>query len=469
MADEIGLLHAWIDAHRADLISALQGVLRIPSKKEAPAGPGAPFGMPIRQALDYTLDLCRTLGFRTANVDGYAGHAEMGAGAEMVAALGHLDVVPEGDGWQYPPFGGEVVDGRIYGRGALDDKGPIFAALYAAKAIMESALPLRRRIRIIFGCDEESGFGCVHYYWGEAGQERPTYAFTPDACFPLIYAEKGIANLTVERFVQHGDAPLRVVKAIGGLRPNMVPHSAEALISGEAADLYRAVTRLSRYWDRNVTITPLEQGLRIVASGKSAHGSTPHAGDNAIARLLRALLELDLPADRSWLEWMLASADSTGGGLGIPGSDEVAGPLTCNLGVLEASDGRVRAVYNIRYPVSWTITTLLDRSKPLLEASGWTLAAYTDSPPLYVPTDAEPVQTLLRVYREETGDTATPPQTTGGGTYARATPRAVAFGPGFPGASDGPVHEPDECITLDTLIRTAKIYAHALYALANLP
>ncbi|MGC8667140.1 MAG: dipeptidase PepV [Chthonomonadales bacterium] len=469
MGDEIGLLHAWIDAHQQDLITDLRGVLRIPSKKEAAAGPGAPFGLPIRQALDYTLERCRALGFQTADVDGYAGHAEMGSGKEMVAALGHLDVVPEGEGWRFPPFGGELANGRIYGRGALDDKGPIFAALYAAKAIMESGLPLRRRIRVIFGCDEESGFGCVHYYWGEGRQERPAYAFTPDACFPLIYAEKGIANFTLERSVDAASASVRVARAWGGYRPNMVPDSAEALLEGDPAELYRAMVRLSRHWDRNVTVAAGEEGVRVSAVGKSAHGSTPQAGDNAIRRLARALLEVDLPADRAWLEWIVASADPTGDGLAIAGRDEVAGPLTCNLGVLDAGAGRVRAVYNIRYPVTWSVEALLDRAKPVAEASGWVLAAYTDSPPLYVPQDAEPVQTLLRIYREETGDVSTLPQTTGGGTYARATPRAVAFGPGFPGAQDGPVHEPDECITLDTLLRAAKIYAHALYELANLP
>lgn len=469
MADEIGLLHAWIQAHQNELIDTVRLALRIPSKKEAPAGPGMPFGKPIREALDFTLDLCSKMGFQTTDVDGYAGHAEMGSGNEMVAALGHLDVVPEGEGWQHPPFGGNLVDGRIYGRGALDDKGPIFAALYGAKAILETNLPLRRRIRVIFGCDEESGFGCVHYYWGEAGQERPAYAFTPDACFPLIYAEKGIANLTLERTIDVQDAPLRIVKATGGLRANMVPESAEAFVAGDPLHLYRAMVRLGRYWDRNITVTAAEDGLHVQSIGRSAHGSTPQAGDNAISRLARALMELDLPADRPWLEWIVNSADPSGNGLAIAGSDEVAGALTCNLGVLEAGGGRVRAVYNIRYPVTWRIASVLDRAKPVAEASRWTLAAYTDSPPLHVPQDVEPVRTLLRVYREETGDLATPPQTTGGGTYARATPNAVAFGPGFPGGSDGPVHEPDECITVNTLLRAAKIYAHALYELANLP
>ncbi|MCA1596920.1 MAG: M20/M25/M40 family metallo-hydrolase, partial [Chloroflexi bacterium] len=151
MTEDIERLHNWIDENQQEIVKALQGVLRIPSKKEPAAGPQAPYGQPIREALDYTLDLSRRLGFRTADVDGHAGHAECGEGDEMIAAMGHLDVVPEGDRWQHPPYAAEIDGGYIYARGASDDKGPTYAALFAAKAIMESGLPLRRRIRVIFG------------------------------------------------------------------------------------------------------------------------------------------------------------------------------------------------------------------------------------------------------------------------------------------------------------------------------
>src|SRR5258708_5185997 len=153
MSDEIGLLHSWVDGHRDEIIESLQGVLRIPSKKEPAAGENAPYGKPIREALDYTLNLCRNLGFTVKDVGGHAAHAEFGEGPEMVAALGHLDVVPEGDRWQHPPFGAEIDHGFIYARGASDDKGPTFAALFGAKALMDSGLPLKRRSLVGFGCE----------------------------------------------------------------------------------------------------------------------------------------------------------------------------------------------------------------------------------------------------------------------------------------------------------------------------
>lgn len=466
MSDEIGLLHVWVDGHRDEIVQAVQGVLRIPSVEGQPAGLESPYGEGPRKALDYTLDLCRRMGFRTKDVGGYAGHAEFGEGEEMIAALGHLDVVPEGEGWLHPPYAAEIQDGYIYARGAIDDKGSVYAALFGAKAVMDSAMPLRRRVRVIFGCDEESGFGCVKHYWGVAGEERPTLAFTPDADFPLVYAEKGIVDLVLERSLDSGEH-LRVVSAEGGLRPNMVPESANARIEGDTSALHRASISLSRHWDRNVSYSLDESGIHVTARGKSAHGSTPVEGDNAIWRLARALRSLELPADREWIEWIDETADHTGRKLGIRGEDEVAGPLTSNLGLISLRDGVVRLTYNIRYPVTWTIETLLARHSPVIEPAGWRLIDPEDSPPLHVPLDQEPVRTLLRIYRQETGDYDSQPKTMGGGTYARATPNCVAFGPDFPGSADGPAHQPDERISIDNLIRATKIYAHAIYELAK--
>ncbi len=464
---DVQRLHAWIDEHSDEMVVALQGVLRIPSLEAPAVGDNAPFGRPVREALDYTLNLCGKLGFRTKDVGGYAGHAEFGAGDEMVAALGHLDVVPEGDRWKHPPYGAELDEGFLYARGASDDKGPTYAALFGAKAILDCGLPIRRRIRIIFGCNEESGFGCVKHYFEVAKEERPLYAFTPDAGFPLIYAEKGIANLILEKPLPAGDPSLRIVKASGGRRPNMVPDYASAWLAGTATRLKEASDRLNQFWDKNVTHDLDGEKIIVKAIGKSAHGAHPSAGDNAAARLGRALATLDLPDTEAWLNWVAETVDTTGAALGIAKSDDVAGALTSNMGILETTDRSVRITYNIRYPVTWNIVELLEAHRPVREKGGWALAEITDQPPLFVPLDKEPVATLLRVYQEETGDTVTKPGTMGGGTYARATPNAVAFGAAFPDGSDGPAHEPDERIAVASLVKAAKIYAHALYELAR--
>lgn len=469
MSDELQLLYDWIDRHTDEMVRELCGVLQIPSIQEPAVEPDAPYGPAVRRALDYTLDLCRRLGFRVQDFGGHAAHAEFGEGPEMVAAIGHLDVVPEGGGWTYPPYGAEIHDGYIYARGAEDDKGPTYAALFAARAILDCHLPLDRRIRIIFGCNEESGFGCVRHYWGEAGQEKPRYAFTPDACFPLVYAEKGIANASICRPMEPGTGALRLRSASGGLRPNMVPERAEAIVDGSPEALLAAFESLQGYWDRNVSVQIEGGAIRLVAHGKSAHGSAPQEGDNAIVRLARALRTLDLPGEKDWLDWVVLTGDAGGSGLGIEGHDDVAGRLTCNLGVLERRNSLVRIVYNIRYPVTWAADVLPGRISERLQKTEWQLEGLSDSRPLYVPLDQEPAKTLLHVYRTETGDGISEPRTMGGGTYARAIPNALAFGASFPGGADGPAHEPNERIAIETLVRAAKIYAHALYALANLP
>lgn len=464
---DIQKLHAWIEEHQEEMIEALQGVLRIPSL-EAKGTEGAPFGTPVREALDYTLNLCEQRGFTIKDDAGYAGHAEFGSGDEMVAALGHLDVVPEGDGWTFPPYGATRHEGYLYSRGAADDKGPTYAALYGAIALKECGLPIKRRVRVIFGCNEESGFGCVTHYWEVSKEERPVYAFTPDASFPLIYAEKGIANLVLERDLPGSDQPIRIVKMQGGRRPNIVPDYAEAVLEGDPTGLATALATLQKFWDRNVSAELSGSKLVVQAIGKSAHGARPSGGDNAVARLARALLTLGRAELKPILQWVNSSADTVGIGLGIAHEDSVAGPLTNNLGILETTPaGKIRLTYNIRYPVTWSLRELLEANRPVLEREGWKLEESHDQPPLYVPLDQEPVATLLRVYQEETGDTESKPGTMGGGTYARATPHAVAFGAGFPGSSDGPAHEPDERIAISTLVRAAKIYAHALYELAK--
>ncbi len=459
-------MHRWIDGHMDEIVQSLQGVLKIPSVKANPSN-GAPFGRSVREALDYTLSLCDNLGFRTRCIDGYAGDAEFGEGTEYVGVLGHLDVVPEGDGWQYPPYGATLEGGYLYSRGSEDDKGPTYAALYAAKALMETGVTLRRRVRIIFGCDEESGFGCMHYYFDTAREERPAVGFTPDANFPLIYAEKGIANLVLKRAVNGDGESLRVVRASGGLRPNMVPDKAEALLTGNSKQLEGAAAVLKRFWDRNVSVEAQSDGLLVTAIGKNAHGSTPEIGDNAVSRLAKALLTVDLPVDRAWLQWLVDSVDTQGKTLGIAHVEEVTGPLSSNLGILSYANGECAVTYNVRYPVQWNIDDLTNRALPVITAAGWRLGEVHNQAPLYVPLDQEPVATLLRVYREETGDLSSQPLTTGGGTYARATPFVVAFGPSLPGSSDGPAHQPDERIALETIRTAAKVYARALYELAR--
>jgi len=455
----------WVDAHRDEIIATTQGILRIPSVEGEPA-PGAPFGAETRRALDFALDVAGRHGLTTKNLDGYAAHAEwaasgVAADAPIVGALAHVDVVPEGSGWSHPPFGAEIAGGKIYARGAIDDKGPAMAALWAILAVKGCDVPLSLRLRLILGANEESGFECVKHYF--AREEMPATGFTPDAMFPLVYAEKGIANAVLTAPAPPEGERLILVSLSGGQRPNMVPDEAHAVLAS-ATPWAAVVARLNAVV--GITTRELESGrLEVTAKGVSAHGSTPENGVNAVAVLCDALLLLDHHENQvEIIERIHAWADdTTGAKLGIAGQDDVAGPLTCNLGVAALADGRVTLTFNVRYPVTWDAARLRGLLEQNIAGSGWALESLTDQAPLYVPQDDPLVSTLLDVYRAETGDQSAP-MTMGGGTYARAMTKGVAFGPNFPDqdAGDGGAHEKDECWPVAHLIRATKIYARAL-------
>ncbi|GIV18544.1 MAG: dipeptidase PepV [Armatimonadota bacterium] len=454
-------LQRWIEEHTEEMVTDLRTLLQCESVKSHPL-PLAPFGLGVRCAFDRVLEFGERYGFRTKDYDGYALHLEMGEGDEMVATLSHVDVVPPGNGWSVPPFEGVLRDGYIYARGAQDDKGPTVAVMYAARAIRELGLPIRKRIRLIVGGDEESGWECMKYYFQQE-PERPSCGFTPDGGWPLIYAEKGIVNLQLEKSVTRSGNTPRIAWARGGERANMVPDRAEAFV--QATDEQIGAIQSALAGLEEIVTTSEEDGVLVTARGKSAHGSSPEEGVNAVAKLLDALKPLNLPEEATWLSTVRDWANSVdGSALGIAHSDEVSGATTTNLGVFEYDGSKVKCTVNVRYPVTWTLDDLLNQLQTTIGATGFSLAGHFGIAPLYVPLETPFLQTILRVYREETGDDS-PPKTMGGGTYARATQNIVAIGTGFDG--DGAAHEPDERIAVSTLQKITLIYARILYELAQ--
>jgi succinyl-diaminopimelate desuccinylase len=409
------------------------------------------------------LSLGEEHGMRVKDVEGYAGHAEFGEGSPMVMSLGHLDVVPVGDGWKHPPFGAEIDDGYIYARGAADDKGPTMASFAAALALKETGADLPSRVRLVFGCNEESGFRCVKRYFET--EEAPSLGIAPDSDWPCIHAEKGIANLHIEAPLP--DGALTVTRVEGGSRPNIVIDKCEAVAI--VAPEYRtcARERLGEYWDKNVERHMDDDGnISLVALGKAAHGAMPFSGDSAYVRLWRALMDLAPPEEAEWFQWFLMLGHPSGVGLGIHGRDDVTEDLTANIGVVHTENGVLHATVNVRYPVTWSGGELRERCERFLETKrpGWRVASMDDSPGLYFPLDSEPVLSVVEAYREETGDMREP-GVMGGGTYARAVPRTVSVGGGWDG--DGPAHENDERIKVEHLVKLARIYANMLYRLAH--
>ncbi|SCC18219.1 succinyl-diaminopimelate desuccinylase [Fictibacillus enclensis] len=457
-----------VEKRKDSFLNDTQGLLQIRSVlDEGNATKNAPFGPDIAAALEYMLSLGEDAGMAVKNVDGYAGHIEMGAGEELIAVLGHLDVVPEGDGWTVDPYGGEIKDGKIFARGAIDDKGPTMAAWYGMKIIKELNLPLSKRVRLILGTDEESQWRCVDHYFKH--EEMPAAGFAPDADFPIIHAEKGMMNVTMKQEVvtkeEESEAVLHSFQS--GLRLNMVPDRAEAhLITAEKWE-----DRFQDFLNENHLTGGIEEEgdmQRFYLTGKSAHGSTPEFGVNAGFMLASFLSQLSLDHQGlSFLHFIKEHLmDSSGDKLGIKVEDEVSGMLTVNPGVFNyhKEDGGSLGL-NIRYPVTHSGNTVMEILGKLAEREGFTIDVTKHTTPHFVDEQHTVVQTLKKVYEEQTGHSGKP-IAIGGGTYARSLEAGVAFGALFPGREDV-AHQKDEYMFLEDLFSAAAIYAEAIYELAK--
>ena len=425
---------------RNEMVEALKGLLAIPSCKGEPQ-PDAPFGIHTRHALDYLLSLGEGMGFYVRNIDGMAGYVEFGSGARMVAALGHLDVVPPGEGWSADPFVPTVnADGQVIARGAVDDKGPVIACLYAMKAMRDAGWKLPARVRLIVGLDEESGSTCMARY--TRTEELPAAGFTPDADFPAIYAEKGILHLSFRYRAENAVS----IRMHGGDRANVVP-SRCVLRMDDAEGMMKEET----------------------FAGVPAHGSTPEQGDNAIAHAMAAAgaRMAAMGIRHPFVEFFNKKIgfETTGKAIGIACHDTPSGSLTFNAGVVDLEDGRGDLTIDIRYPVTFDREKLLEKLRAAAEPFGITLTVLQTQHPLYLDPESPMIRTLTTIYQEITGRDEQP-IAIGGGTYARSMPNVVAYGPGIDGEPEM-AHKADEYITIDRMETCARIYARAFIALAD--
>ncbi len=455
----------FIDANYDVMIDDLKGLIAIPSVKEE-AEENMPFGKPCADALKYTLDLCENFGFETKNLDNYCGWAQIGEGEKLIAILCHLDVVPAGDGWDTPPFEAIIKDDELFGRGAIDDKGPAISAIYAVNAVKNDLGDIPCRIRLIFGCDEESGWGCMERY--SKTEEMPTMAFTPDAEFPVIITEKGIAHFEINGSLSEGDYQLYVQ---GGLRANMVPDKAKATIIGDIDLLGKQIADYKK--TDNLSVYKKDENTLIIeAQGVGAHGSTPQKGVNAFFELFKFIDALDLKGSQgAFIENMLnIFVDKTDGkGADLDLKDDISGELSLNLGMCfigknpvysDMLDDSLRLVLDIRYPVSYSINDISSRLQSALP-NNWECDLLNHQAPHHVDKDSPLVRTLMSVYKKYTGRDDQP-LAIGGGTYARTLPhKAVAFGVQFTDKPDK-AHQPNESVSLSDLKISAKMFACAI-------
>ena len=435
--------------HKDQCIEAIKRVVSFPSVLKEDEN-GTPFGQAIQDVLEDTLNLCQSLGFSTyIDPKGYYGYAQVGEGEELLAILCHLDVVPAGDlkKWDTPPFEAQVIGDYIHGRGTQDDKGPTMAALFAVKALMDAGVTFDKRIRFIFGTDEETLWRCMNRY--NEIEEKATMGFAPDSAFPLTYAEKGLLQIKL-----HG-APSDVLELEVGEAFNVVP--------GKATYSGKLIPELALQLDGLGFDYELKEDS-ITVIGSSKHSKDALDGVNAIIRLAYGLSEL---VEHPVLNFLVdeIGEDATGGTIFGAIQDGPSGSLTMNVAGVTISSNASEIRIDMRIPVLADMDRLLEELIEKAKEYGLTYEEFDYLAPLYVPLDSYLVNTLMSVYQEKTGDMS-PAVSSGGATFARTMDNCVAYGAVF---QDSPMteHMENERMALKDIFGAMDIYAEAIARLAG--
>ena len=457
MIDEMGkALQEKMAGYREEMLFHFKQLLKIDSVRRD-RQPGAPFGPGNRQALDYVLELSKAFGLETVNLDYYIGYSEYGQGEDYICSVAHLDVVPPGDGWSHPPFAAEETEGTIYARGAGDDKPGVIAGLYALRCMKELGYKPARRIRVIYGCAEETGMEDLDHYL--SSQPLPSFGFTPDSDgYDIVNAEKGRMEFQLE-------APLiqsPLLRVTGGLASNMVPALVTAAFdrsSLSAEELKRLPELLA---GPHLTCSQEGETLTVSFLGASAHAAMPESGRSAIS--LYAAFTCRLLADRAdpltrFIDSHIGS-DWNVSSLELACRDEHMGPLTLSLGLIEVEQGRIRTVGDIRYPTVTNSRLLQTQLEALAAQSGLDLKLLSA-----VDGHCCTCQEEFAILRQVCLDKGKPEpkcRSIAGGTYAKKFQgRLVAFG----GCGDK-VHAPDEFVEIPDFFDHTDMVSYALYRLS---
>lgn len=467
-----------LESYREDMLRTLAESISYPSVKgeavKTKDGEVLPFGKPVYDALQHMLATGRDMGFDTFNDDNYGGHIEFRSpegGDEYFGIVGHVDVVPEGFDWTNDPFTMTEKDGYLYGRGTQDDKGPVVACLYALKALKEEGLVPKTNIRLVLGCDEETGPISAQHYVDSCG--APVKGFTPDGDFPLVNGEMGIFvfDLACKFTGRPGKDDLRLTRLEGGLVHNAVPGLCKAVIAG-SKDQYDIIIERARIYreETGMTLKAKKQGSSLVieAEGKACHGAHPDLGLNAVSIMMDFLGRTSF-TNEELNEFIAFYNDHIGfeyhgQRMGCDFEDEKSGRLIFNVGVANINEEIATLSINIRYPVTFTDDQVLEALEGAVEGSRIGIVTRMIQAPIYFELDDPMVNTMLEAYREETGDFETLPITTPAGTYAKMIDNILAFGALLPGDEDT-MHQVDEKLSIESFMKMARIYANAIHAL----
>lgn len=487
----------YMDAHENEMLEDLKALIEIPSERME-AQPGKPFGPEAAKALEKAGEIMARCGLKVRNYDNYVVAGDLNELDKRLDILAHLDVVPAGEGWTITDaFTPLIADGKIFGRGAIDDKGPAIAAVYAMRAVRELGIPLKGNVRLVLGSDEECGSSDLDYYY-ERESEAPL-TFSPDGDFPVINVEKGgLHSSFTKSFASQPlcktDGGVRLIRVDAGTKINVVPGKAKALVAGMAKEALAALgaqvtkeTGVDFYiTDRDditdkVYITDTDDiadrdasegvsGVEITAKGRFAHAASPETGNNALTALLTLLSRLPLE-DKAlreglcFISSLYPHGDCFGQALGVAMADEVSGSLTMSLNMMSLKDNILTAAFDCRAPLCADDGNTRAVIARKLAEGGFILDNREMYPAHYVPADSAFVQTLLGCYKAVTGIDGKP-LAIGGGTYVHDLKSGVAFGCCVEGV-DNHMHGADEFMDIARLKECAVIFAEAIVRLCK--
>lgn len=448
-------VYDYIESMRQDMVNTLGELIAFQSFRQNPSE-GAPFGGPARECLDRALEICKGFGFITENKDGYVGRAAISTQESALGILAHLDVVPAGDGWSFEPYKATVSDGKVFGRGAMDDKGPAVSVIYAMKALHDLKVPLKSGVELLLGTDEECGSSDLKYYTEHA--KMPKQLFTPDANYPLINIEKGHIGA---RFSASAKSDI-LLELHGGRTINAVPASAAAVLKN-VSEAQILLAEKNAECTVKFDVTREGDALKVTAEGVSAHASTPDMGDNALTGLIKLLSNIGNSDPAIELLRGLAREfpykETDGKAAGVKSCDDISGALTLVLSILDYEQGAFSGGIDIRFPVCDSVKKVSEKLGAALKRAGFE-SEINGAEPHCVPSDSPFIKELLGAYEAVTGKKGEP-MAIGGGTYVHGITGGVAFGCEIEG-EDNRIHGADEFIRIDALVENAKIFAEAI-------
>lgn len=449
-----------VASKKEEIIKSLQELLQIKSTyDESTIKKDMPFGEGINQALDYMLNKATKDGFKTLNDEGYAGEITYPAkdqDAKTVGILCHLDVVPEGNHWEYPPYEAKIVGDKLFARGAIDDKGPTMASYYALKLIKDAGIKLKKTIKIILGTDEETSWRGINHYLQK--YPMPTIGFAPDCNFPLVYGEKG--RMSFDLAYQNDFSKDPIISLLkGGERYNVVMDEVEAVLKVDLTQEfyhYLEVNHLKGHIDGN----------HYFLEGLAAHAMEPEKGINAGIHMCNFLKDYtNNPMIHFISDFFMDDPFFTK--MGLAYNDYEMGPITVNIGIIDFNFQTTRFTLDIRFPVRYQLDHFKQVFQEKLTKYNLKITNETFKEPHYISPNDELVQKLYQAYVKNTGDLVNKPFTVGGGTYAGVLTKGVAYGMIFPGEVEL-AHQPNEYLSLPYFFKSILIYIDAILALGEI-